>query len=67
MKFAIRKISIKRCVAARTTGRVKRVLNKVIIPGYGKKRMGSIKNPKRVAYNRVYNKTTFNIWDLFKK
>ena len=25
-----------------------------------------IKNPKKAAYNKIYNKTSFSIWDLFK-
>lgn len=67
MKFGMRKPSIKRSISARTTGRAKRALKKAIIPGYGKKGTGWIKNPKKAAYNKIYNKTTFSIWDLFKK
>lgn len=67
MKFGMRKPSIKRSISARTTGRAKRTLKKAIIPEYGKKGTGWIKNPKKAAYNKIYNKTTFSIWDLFKK
>lgn len=66
MKFGMRKPSIKKSIAARTTGRAKRSLKKVIIPGYGKKGTGWIKNPKKAVYNKIYNKTSFSIWDLFK-
>ena len=66
MKFGMRKPSIKKSIAARTTGRAKRGLKKAIIPGYGKKGTGWIKNPKKAAYNKIYNKTSFSIWDLFK-
>lgn len=66
MKFGIRKPSIKRSISARTTGRAKRTLKKAFIPGYGQKGSGWIKNPKKAAYNKIYNKTTFSIWDLFK-
>ena len=66
MKFGMRKPSIKKSIAARTTGRAKRSLKKAIIPGYGKKETGWIKNPKKAVYNKIYNKTSFNIWDLFK-
>lgn len=51
---------------ARTTGRAKRAVKKALIPGYGKKGMGWIKNPKKAAYNKVYKKTTFSLFDLFK-
>ena len=66
MKYGLRKPSVKRSFKARTTGKAKRAVKKAIIPGYGKKGMGWIKNPKRAAYNKVYNKTTFSILDIFK-
>ena len=66
MKFGMRKPSLKRSISARTTGRAKRAIKKAIIPGYGKKGSGWIKNPKKALYNKVYRKTTFSIWDLFK-
>jgi len=66
MRFGMRKPSIKRSIKARTTGKVKRAVKKAVISGYGKKGMGWIKNPTRAAYNKVYHKTTFSLWDLFK-
>ena len=66
MKFGMRKPSIKRSISARTTGKAKRAIKKALIPGYGKKGMGWIKNPKKAAYNKVYRKTTFSVFDLFK-
>ncbi len=66
MKFGIRKPSIKKSFKARTTGRAKRAVKKSLIPGYGKKGMGWIKNPKKAAYNKVYKKTSFSIFNLFK-
>ncbi|MFK4947536.1 hypothetical protein ACI1TZ_04930 [Lactococcus formosensis subsp. formosensis] len=66
MKFGMRKPSIKKSFKARTTGKAKRKIKKALIPGYGKKGMGYIKNPKKAVYNKVYNKTTFSFWDLFK-
>ena len=66
MKFGMRKPSIKKSFKARTTGKAKRKLKKALIPGYGKKGMGYIKNPKKAVYNKVYKKTTFSFWDLFK-
>ena len=50
MKFGMRTPSLKRSFKARTTGRAKRAIKKAVIPGY----------------NKVYNKTSFSIWDLFK-
>ncbi|GEK91833.1 hypothetical protein [Alkalibacterium kapii] len=66
MKFGMRKPSIKRSIKAHTTGKAKRAIKKKVIPGYGKKGMGWLKNPKKAAYNKVYKKTTFSFWDLFK-
>ena len=66
MKIGMRKPSIKKSIAARTTGKAKRKIKKALIPGYGKKGMGWIKDPKKAMYNKVYKKTTFSIGDLFK-
>ncbi|WP_029276885.1 hypothetical protein [Carnobacterium jeotgali] len=66
MKIGIRKPSIKKSISARTTGRVKRAIKRKLLPGYGRKGMGWIKNPKKALYNKVYKKTTFSIFDLFK-
>lgn len=66
MKSGMRTPSLKRSISARTTGQLKRSVKRAIIPGYGKKGMGWIKNPKKALYNKVYHKTTFSIFDLFK-
>lgn len=66
MKIGMRKPSIKKSLKARTTGKAKRKVKKALIPGYGKKGMGYVKNPKKAVYNKVYKKTTFSFWDLFK-
>ena len=66
MKFGMRKISLKKSLKARTTGKAKRAIKKALIPGYGKKGSGWIKNPKKSAYNKGYNKTSFSIFDIFK-
>lgn len=66
MKFGLRTPSLKRSFKARTTGKAKRAVKKALIPGYGKKGSGWIKNPKKAAYNKVYNKTSFSLKDLFK-
>ena len=66
MKFGMRKPSLKRSIKARTTGKAKRAVRKTAIPGYGKRGMGWIKNPKKAAYNKVYKKTSFSLFDLFK-
>ncbi|AKV55551.1 phage protein [Bifidobacterium actinocoloniiforme DSM 22766] len=66
MRFGMRKPGVKRSISARTTGRLKRQMKKAIIPGYGKKGMGWVKNPRKAAYNKIYHKTSFSLWDLFK-
>lgn len=63
MKFGFRTPSIKRSISARTTGRAKRAIKRAIIPGYGRKGMGLLTNPKKSIYNRVYRKTTFD-WGI---
>lgn len=66
MKFGVRKPSVKKSFKARTTGRVKRTVKKAVIPGYGKKGSGWIKDPKKAAYNKIYNKTSVGIKELAK-
>lgn len=65
MKYGMRKPSIKKSIAARTKGQATRAIKRAVIPGYGKKGMGVL-YPKRALYNKVYHKTTFSLWDLFK-
>ena len=66
MKTGMRMPSLKRSLKARTTGRAKRAVKKALIPGYGKRGMGWLKNPKKAAYNKMYKKTSFSLFDLFK-
>lgn len=66
MKFGVRKPSLKKSIKARTTGKAKRQLKKAVIPGYGQKGTGWIKDPEKAAYNKIYNKTTFGLSDIFK-
>lgn len=66
MKIGMRKPSLKKSIKARATGKLKREVKGTINPLYGKKGMGFIKNPKRSVKNKIYKKTTFSIFDLFK-
>ena len=66
MKMGIRKPNIKSSIKARTTGKAKRRLKKALIPGYGKKGMGLIRDPKKAAYNYVYHRTTVGVGDIAK-
>lgn len=66
MKYGMRKPSVKKSISARTKGRATRAVKKALIPGYGKKGMGWVTNPRKALYNKVYRKTTFSIFDLFK-
>lgn len=66
MKIGVRKASIKKSISARTTGKVKRSIKRSINPTYGKKGMGWINNPQKAMYNKVYNKTTFGVSDVFE-
>lgn len=61
MKFGARTPSIKKSVKARTTGKINRQVKRSVVPLYGKKGTGIIKNPKKAVYNKVYNKTTISV------
>jgi len=63
MKFGIRTPSLKRSLAARTS--VKRIARHNL--GLKAPRgWGWLTNPKRAAYNRVYDRTTISFWSLLK-
>lgn len=64
VKIGLRKPNLKSSLKARTTGRAKRAVKRAVIPGYGKKGMGWIKNPKKAAYNAVYSRTTVGVGDV---
>ena len=63
MKFRIRKPSLKKSLAARTSPKraLKNALGLRAPRGYG-----WLTNPKRAAYNRVYTRTSFSLLDLLK-
>lgn len=63
MKFGMRKPSIRKSIAARTS--VKRYIRHSL-GVKAPKGWGWITNPKKALYNRVYRKTTFSIFDIFK-
>ena len=65
MKFRLRKPSLKKSLKARTTGKLKRKVKKSLNPLYGKKGIGYLKNPKKAVRNKIYQKTTFGIKDIF--
>lgn len=67
MKIGVRKPSISKSLKARTTSKLKRQVKKAIIPTYGQKGTGIIKDPKRAIYNKVYNKTTVDAFAGLKK
>jgi len=63
MKFGMKKPSIRKSIAARTS--VKRYIRhslEVKAP----KGWGWITNPKKALYNKLYRKTAFSIFDIFK-
>jgi len=64
MKFGMRKPSIRRRIAARTS--VKRYVRHNL--GLkAPKGAGWVTNPKKAAYNRVYGRTSFSLDKLLKK
>ena len=64
MKFGPRKPSLNKRIAARTSIKRQLVhrLGLKMPRGYG-----WIRNPKKYVYNKVYNRTTFDIFKLLKK
>ncbi|MDD6905948.1 MAG: hypothetical protein PUI98_03830 [Finegoldia magna] len=66
MKIGFRTPSLKKSFKARTTSKYKRQLKSAIDPTHGKKGIGWFKNPKKALYNKIYNKTTKSIFDIFK-
>lgn len=67
VKFGVRKPSMKKSIKARTTGKMKRKMKSSVNPYYGKKGAGWVNNPKKAAYNKVYNKTTLDALAPLKK
>ncbi len=64
MKFGIRKPSLKKSIAARTSW--KRMLRHNLglkMPRGG----GWLTDPKKAAYNRIYSRTTISFWSLLRK
>lgn len=64
MKFGMRKPSLKKRISARTS------LKRQIVHRAGlkiPKGYGWIRNPKKYAYNKVYNKTSFDVFKILKK
>ena len=63
MKFGLRTPSVRKMIAARVSPKryARQNLGIKVPRGWG-----WLTNPKKAAYNRVYRRTTFSIWDLFK-
>lgn len=64
MKFGMRKPSLKKRIAARTS------LKRQIVHRAGLKMprgWGWLRDPKKYAYNQVYRRTTFDVFALIKK
>jgi hypothetical protein len=55
--------SFNKSFSARTTGRATRSIKRACNPYYGKKGSGWVNDPKRAAYNHLYNKTTQSVHD----
>lgn len=65
MRVGIRKPSIKKSISARAKGSATRAVKRALIPGYWKRGRGWLHSKKKL-YNKVYRRTTFSFWDLFK-
>jgi hypothetical protein len=63
MKFGMRKPSLKRRVSARTSIKRQAIQRAGIKMPKG---TGWARNPKKYAYNKVYNRTSFDIFKVLK-
>jgi len=64
MKFGFRTPSLKRRISARTS--IKRqVIHRAGIKM--PKGFGVLRNPRKAVYNKVYNRTSFDIFKIIKK
>lgn len=64
MKIGMRKPSLKKRIAARTS------LKRQIVHRGGLKMprgYGWVRNPKKYTYNKVYNRTTFDVFKTLRK
>lgn len=63
MRFGVRRPSIKKSFAARTSWKrvVRHQLGLKAPRGWG-----WLTNPRKAAYNRVYNRTTVSFWSLLR-
>ena len=64
MKFGQRTPSLKKRISARTS------LKRQVVHRAGikmPKGYGWVRNPKKYAYNKVYNRTSFDVFKLLKK
>lgn len=64
MKFGMRKPSLKKRIAARTS------LKRQMVHRGGLKMprgYGWVRNPKKYVYNKVYNRTTFDVFKTLRK
>ena len=66
MKIGFRKPSPKKSISSRTTGKIKKSINRSVNPIYGKDNTGWINDPKKAAYNKIYNQTTLGVRDVIK-
>ncbi|MGN7468351.1 hypothetical protein [Brevibacillus sp. SAFN-007a] len=64
MKFGMRKPSLKKRISAKTS------LKRQVVHRAGVKMprgWGWLRDPKKYAYNKVYQRTTFDVFALIKK
>jgi hypothetical protein len=64
MKLGIRMPSIKKTISSKLSPKriVKNALHLNLPNG-----VGAVVHPKKAIYNKIYNKTSFSIFDLIKK
>jgi hypothetical protein len=64
MKLAIRRPSVRKSIAARTSW--KRIA-RGSLGLHAPRGWGWLTNPRKAAYNRVYRRTTVSLWSLLRR
>ena len=66
-RHIVRKPSLKKSIAASTTGKYKRTIKRKLIPGYGKKGTGIYKDPAKHFYNKAYSHSSIDSRKIINK
>lgn len=66
MRAGMRKPDPMKSLKGMTTGRVKRDIKRAVIPWYGRRWTGFLKDPDRSIYGFLYRRLTFGLRDILR-